>query len=96
MEKKHARKKQIATITDFVCYANGKHIACDAVGNNVAFACPNCEYPILGIAGPVGTRGFKNIRQEFQSAKCRNCQNEYRLLADEAKREISITVANSR
>lgn len=41
----------MTTITGFIgVYSDGSVAKVDAHGNNVAFACPVCEHPVLAIA----------------------------------------------
>lgn len=59
----------MAKVTDFKCIdLDGKDIACDAFGNNVAIGCPNCGYPILAIT-LLDQRGSS----ERNPACCRKC-----------------------
>jgi predicted RNA-binding Zn-ribbon protein involved in translation (DUF1610 family) len=72
-------------ITDFSCQKNGKRIDGDAFGNNVAFACPNCDHPVLAIA-----RKHQRGSHEGNPSKCRKCGAEYWMEINEAKRKISL------
>ncbi len=40
----------MAKVTGFNCFEpDGTHIPCDAYGNNVAFKCPKCGYPVIAV-----------------------------------------------
>ncbi len=51
---------------------NGAKIAADAFGNNVAFICSNCGYPVLATALE-NQRGY----DERHPSECRGCGTEY-------------------
>ena len=60
-------------ITDFlVMDTNGDEIDADPHGNNLAFSCPLCEYPVLAVA-------LDNQRgnDEHHPAQCRGCGTGY-------------------
>lgn len=68
-------------ITDFLIMdTNGIEICADPHGNNLAFSCPICGYPVLAVA-------LENQRgsDEHHPACCRECETGYfldvRLLA---------------
>ena len=78
------RKPSPNSITDFdVCY-EGK-INADQFGNNVAFACPRCNHPVLAI-------NRKNWRGNKKSnpAMCRQCKRCY--VIEVCKRSKTVTV----
>jgi hypothetical protein len=51
---------------------NGDEIDADSHGNNLAFSCPLCEYPVLAVA-------LDNQRgsDEHHPAHCRGCGTGY-------------------
>ncbi len=63
----------MGSITDFDCYFNGKKLPTDAFGNNAAFACIKCSYPVLLVLSKVIKRG---VFQE-KPAVCRKCGQKY-------------------
>jgi len=59
-------------VTGFRCVGpDGQVILCDAFGNNVALACPNCGHPLLITVLPNGRGSDKEHR-----AKCGGCGRE--------------------
>lgn len=60
-------------ITDFlVMDGDGVEIRADAHGNNLAFSCPDCGHPVLGIA-------FDNRKgsDERHPTTCKGCGEKY-------------------
>lgn len=60
-------------ITNFLILdSNGEHIDSDAFGDNVAFRCCGCGYPVLAIA-------LENQRgsDEDHPSECKGCGEEY-------------------
>ena len=60
-------------ITNFLIMdTNGVEIEADAHGNNLAFSCPGCGYPVLAVA-------LKNQRgsDEDHPTKCNGCETAY-------------------
>lgn len=61
------------TITDFlVMDGYGIEIPVDAHGNNLAFNCPDCGHPILGIA-----RDNQKGSDERHPTTCKGCGEQY-------------------
>lgn len=76
----------MAAVTGFrVCIEPGGEIPGDAHGNNVAFACPNCGYPVLAVA-----RAHQRGSSPSNPAICRGCDSEWILRASYASREVFI------
>jgi hypothetical protein len=62
----------MTTITNLSCVdGRGRPVPCDAFGNNVAFACPRCAYPMLASA-----RSRQRGSSPEQPAICRKCRFE--------------------
>ena len=73
-------------ITDFLVFdGDGKEIRADAHGNNVAFNCFACGFPILAVA-LTNQRGS----DEDHPATCRGCRRKYFLDVRERSEKIYI------
>lgn len=64
---------------------DGKKIAADPYGNNVAFECFQCGHPVLAIARE-NQRGSK----ESNPAECRGCHVKYVIEGDEATKTVIV------
>lgn len=65
------------TISDFECIdENGISIPNDAFGNNTAFRCPNCGYPVLAALVKKITNFQRGLTGEKPSI-CRSCKQQY-------------------
>ena len=74
-------------ITNFKVLVGGKKVNADAFGNNVAFLCPKCKYPMLAIA----RKNQRGSDRDHPTA-CRNvvCGKKYFMEINEKKEEIHI------
>ena len=81
----------MAKITDYTCFWDGKLLLTDAFGNNAAFACPECEHPVLLATGDVAKRGLDSSKP----SECRKCGKKYKINAIDNKEEkINIVYAD--
>lgn len=78
-------------IADFHCVdEKDQPLPADAFGNNAAFSCPSCGYPILAIMLD-NQRGFK----ASNPAVCRSCHLRGWLSVDAAKELLQLHVVHS-
>ena len=76
-------------ITDFlVMDGEGTEISADAHGNNVAFCCMACGFPVLAVA-LANQRGS----DESHPATCRGCGRQYYLDVREQAKKLYIHLA---
>lgn len=74
----------MTVITDFVCYTpEGFRVPSDAHGNNVAFKCPECGYPILAVMRP-----HQRGSSADKPSACRSCNAAYWLEIIEGQKRL--------
>jgi len=76
----------MATVTDFYAvYSDGTEAKADPFGNNVAFACADCGYPVLAVAR-------KNQRGSSieNTSVCNGCRQHYVIEVRETTHKIII------
>ena len=80
----------MATVTGFIgVYSDGTSAKLDAHGNNVAFSCQNCSYPVLAVARD-NQRGFSQKNPSI----CRGCGECYVIELREELQKIVVYKAN--
>lgn len=70
----------MATMTGYsVRDSNNVIIDADPNGNNVAFACLNCGYPVIATATKIAgvSRGYYAFTGNAKPAECRSCKRCY-------------------
>ena len=76
----------MAAVTDFTCVdAENNPVACDAHGNNVAFACLDCDAPVLAVVRD-NQRGSASNRPTF----CKACGTAHWVEPDASHRLIHV------
>lgn len=80
----------MVTVTGFIgVFSDGISAKVDTHGNNVAFSCPDCLYPVLAVARE-NQRGFS----KRNPAICRCCGEHYVIEPREELQKIVIYKAN--
>ncbi|KGM50719.1 hypothetical protein N800_14605 [Lysobacter daejeonensis GH1-9] len=78
-------------ITDFlVMDSDGNTIPADPFGNNLAFCCPSCGYPVLAI-----TLANQRGSDEMHPAICRGCYAAYFLDIRPSAEKLYVQAAGS-
>ena len=65
-----------------------KKIESDAFGNNVAFKCPECGYPVIAVLVNKGARGTVPNNPSI----CRGCSAEYLILPNDWEIAINLSL----
>ena len=64
---------KVPRITNAICFFDKKRLLTDANGNNAAFACPECDHPVLLATSPYYIRGMTDDKPSI----CRACDRKY-------------------